>query len=231
MKRFFTILFMLGAAGIFAQSADFTQGQELFLRNKPAEALSFLETAAGLEPANVTAGLYLAMAYEQLGRVDNAITVYRRILPVGGAHTALIAYNLGNAYYNKGTAVFAEQFYTKAIESDPGYASAYLNRANTRIKTGAVKNAIPDYEQYLNLEPSSPKRPQIERLLALIEEEAHAEERRKAAEEAAALAEAERRRRLMEEVSAALQSSADEVQGLKAGSENVTGYTGEFELE
>jgi tetratricopeptide (TPR) repeat protein len=231
MKRFLIILFTLGAAGIFAQSADFAQGQELFLRNKPAEALGFLETAAGLEPTNVTVGLYLAMAYEQLGRVDNAITVYRRILPVGGAQAALIAYNLGNVYYNKGTAVFAEQFYTKAIESDPGYASAYLNRANTRIKTGAVKDAVSDYGQYLNLEPSSPKRPQIERLLALIEEEAHAEERRKAAAEAAVLAEAERRRRLMEEVSEALQSSANEVQGLKAGSENVTGYTGEFELE
>jgi tetratricopeptide (TPR) repeat protein len=212
-------------------SPDFQRGEELFLRNRPAEAVGFLEKTAAAEPSNIPAALYLAMAYEQLGRADNAIAVYKRILPTGGAYTALIAYNLANAYYAKGTAVFAEQFYTRAIEADPGYASAYLNRANTRIKTGALKDAIPDYELYLTLEPASPKRPRIERLISLIREEEAAVERRRLAAEAAALAEEERRRQLIDEVSASLQAAAEETQGFTAGSEDITGYEGEFELE
>jgi tetratricopeptide (TPR) repeat protein len=212
-------------------SPDFRQGEELFLRNRPAEAVAFLEKTNAAEPANITAALYLAMAYEQLGRADNAIAVYKRILPIGGEYTALIAFNLGNVYYAKGTAVFAEQFYTKAIEIDPGYASAYLNRANTRIKTGALKDAVPDYQLYLALEPASSKRPQIERLISLIEEEAAAAERRRLAAEAAAQAEAERRQQLIDDVSASLQAAAEETQGFTAGSEDLTGYEGEFELE
>jgi tetratricopeptide (TPR) repeat protein len=212
-------------------SPDFRQGEELFLRNRPAEAVAFLEKANAAEPANISAALYLAMAYEQLGRADNAIAVYKRVLPIGGEYTALIAFNLGNAYYAKGTAVFAEQFYTAAIEADPGYASAYLNRANTRIKTGALKDAVPDYELYLALEPASSKRPQIERLISLIEEEAAAVERRRLAAEAAARAEAEKRQQLLDEVSASLQAAAEETQGFTAGSEDLTGYEGEFELE
>jgi tetratricopeptide (TPR) repeat protein len=245
VNRFYQCcLFFLLAGFIFAQnpgspggpsqggpSPNFRQGEELFLRNRPAEAVAFLEKTAAAEPANITAALYLAMAYEQLGRADNAIAVYRRILPAGGDHTALIAFNLGNVYYAKGTAVFAEQFYTRAIEADPGYASAYLNRANTRIKTGALKDAIPDYELYLALEPASPKRPQIERLISLVEEEADAAERRQLAAEAAARAEAERRQQLIDEVSASLQASAGETEGFTAGSEDLTGYAGEFELE
>jgi tetratricopeptide (TPR) repeat protein len=212
-------------------SPDFRQGEELFLRNRPAEAVAFLEKVNAAEPANISAALYLAMAYEQLGREDNAIAVYRRILPIGGEHTALVAFNLGNAYYAKGTAVFAEQFYTRAIEADPGYASAYLNRANTRIKTGALREALPDYELYLALEPASPKRPQIERLISLVEEEAASAERRKLAAEAAARAEEEKRRQLIDEVSASLQAAAEETEGFTAGSEDLTGYEGEFELE
>ncbi|MDR0402937.1 MAG: tetratricopeptide repeat protein [Treponema sp.] len=212
-------------------SPDFRQGEELFLRNRPAEAVGFLEKVNAAEPANIPAALYLAMAYEQLGRADNAIAVYRRILPAGGEYTALIAFNLGNVYYAKGTAAFAEQFYTQAIEADPGYASAYLNRANTRIKTGALAEAVPDYELYLALEPASSKRPQIERLISLVEEEAAAAERHRLAVEAAARAEEERRRQLIDEVSASLQAAAEETQGFTAGSEDVTGYEGEFELE
>jgi tetratricopeptide (TPR) repeat protein len=214
-----------------AQSADFSRGEELFLHNKPSEAVGFLEKAHNAEPANITAALYLATVYEQLGRMDNAIAVYRRILPMGGEQTALIAYNLGNVYYNKGTAGFAEQFYSKAIEADPGYASAYLNRANTRIKTGAIKDAVPDYEMYLALEPASPKRPQIERLISLIEEEALAVERRRLAVEAAAREKEEKRLRLLDEISASLQAAAEETQGFQADSEDATSYDGEFELE
>jgi tetratricopeptide (TPR) repeat protein len=213
------------------QNPDFTQGEEFFVRNKPAEALPFLEKAFVEDQAHVEAALYLAMCYEQLGKLDEAIVVYRKILPGGKDKTALIACNLGNVYFKKGSASFAEQFYTQALRADPSYAPAYLNRANARVKTGALKDALPDYERYLNLKPDSPQRPQIEKLAGLIREEFAAEEIRRLMAEEAARAEAERRQRLMDEVAASLQAQADEAEGVSAGAEELSGYDGEFELE
>jgi tetratricopeptide (TPR) repeat protein len=231
IKPLLTAVLCLCMAGAGYAQTNFARGEELFMQNKPKEALVFLENTVAEDPAHVKAFLYLGLVYQQLGRVDEAIAAYRKILPRGGGETARIAYNLGNAYYVKGNAVFADQFYTQAIEADPSYASAYLNRANTRVKTGALSQAIPDYEFYLTLEPRSPKRPEIESIVAFIREEFAAEERRKLLAEETARAEAERKKRLLEEVSASLQASAEDSKGLSAGAEGVQGYDGDFVLE
>jgi tetratricopeptide (TPR) repeat protein len=231
LRRLFALLplFFL-AGGLDAQSA-FKTGEGFFLNDKPADALSHLERAVEEDPAHVTALLYLGMAYMQLDRIDEAIAVYLKALPRGGAETARIAYNLGNAYYVKGNTASAGQYYTQAIETDPAYASAYLNRANSLVKSGALQDALSDYERYLSLEPRSGKRPQIERLITFIREEFAAEERRRIMAEEAARAEAERRQRLLEEVSASLQAAAENSKSLSSGTEEVEGYEGEFELE
>jgi len=218
-----------GPAG--GAAAAFSEGEALFLRNKPAEAAARLEIAVRGDPANVLAALYLGIAYQQTGRYDDSIESLRKVLPRAGERTALVAYNIGNAYFAKGAAVFAEQFYTKALESDPGMSSAYLNRANARIRTGSLKAAVDDYGEYLVLEPASPKRPAIEKVIALIGEEFAAAEKAKAVAAAAAAAEEERRRSLLDEVSASLQAAAEETKGLSSGSEDVIQYDGEFVLE
>lgn len=214
----------------FAQDA-FTQGEEFFLQNKPQEALPFLEASLAENPANIRAGLYLGISYQQLNRLDDAIAVFRKILPRGGDEAARIAFNLGNLYYSKGDMNYAGQYYTQAIEADTAYASAYLNRANALVQAGSLKDAISDYELYLSLEPRSPKRSRIEQLVASVKEEFAAEERRRIEAEAAARAEAERKQRLLEEISASLQAAAEESTGLSAGTENVLGYDDAFELE
>lgn len=213
------------------QNPDFIRGEELFIRNKPSEALPYLEKAFVADTAHMEGALYLGMCYEQLEKYDEAIAVYRKILPDAGAESARIAFNLGNLYFKKGSASFAEQFYTQAIRTDPAFASAYLNRANTRIKTASLRDALQDYEKYLYLEPESSKRPQIEKLVSLIREEFASEEIRRLMAEETARAEAERRQRVMDEVSASLQAQAEEGEGVSAGAEDLSGYEGEFELE
>ncbi|MDR2182035.1 MAG: tetratricopeptide repeat protein [Treponema sp.] len=230
-KFFFAVLTAALSAPVFAQSSDFERGRALFIENRSDEALGFFERAFTADPAHAEAALYLGMVYEQLGRLDEAIAVYRAILPRGGSESARIAYNLGNAYFRKGTASFAEQYYTQAIRFNGSYASAYLNRANARIKTGALKDAVADYERFLALEPSSSQRPQIEKLIGLIRDQEAAEAMRRLMAEEAARAELEQRRRLMDEVSASLQASVEAAEGISAGAEDLSGYTGEFELE
>jgi tetratricopeptide (TPR) repeat protein len=236
-----------GAAG--AQEQTFKRGEELFMANKPREALGPLETVIAQDPAHVKAYLYLGIIYQQLDRLDDAIAIYRKLLPRAGAETSRTAFNLGNIYFRLDNIEYAEQFYTQAIEADPAFAPAYLNRGNLRIKKGELAEALPDYDLYLSLEPRAPKRPQIEQLCALIRSEfAAAERRRIIAEEEAererirSAQEAERQRilaeeaearrqALLQEVSASLQSAAEETRGSSAGAEAVQGYDGEFELE
>lgn len=235
--RKIAVILLIPAVFPLAAQSNFSRGENLFMQNRPAEALPALAAAAEEDPANVKAYLYLAVVYLQLDRSDDAIATYLKVLPRGGAETPQIAYNLGNIYYGRGSAEMAVKYYTQAISADPAYASAYLNRANALLRSGSQKEALSDYEYYLTLEPHSAKRPRIEQLVAFINEEfAEAErqrlleEQRRLEAEAQARAEAERKQRLLEEVSASLQAAADETQGLSAGSEGMLDYEGEFEL-
>ncbi len=226
----FVVLFSLTSTELFCQDL-FKKGEDLFLRNKPLEAIPLLEQVYTQDPANVTAALYLGIAYQQVQRWDDAISLYRKVLARGSDKSALVAFHLGNAYFSKGSALFAEQYYSQALQMDGSFSSAYLNRANAYVKLGSLDKALKDYEQYLTLEPASPKRPQVEQMIALLKQEFAAAAAKKAAEEAALRAEEERRKKLLEEVSASLQSAAEETRQLQAGSEGVQGYEGEFELE
>jgi tetratricopeptide (TPR) repeat protein len=217
-------------SGLHGQSS-FAQGEELFMRNKPQEALAYLESAIAENPEQIRAYLYLGVAYQQLNRLDEAVVIYRRALPIAGADRALIAFNLGNVYYAQGNLTLAEDFYTQALEENPGYASAYLNRGNARLTRQALQDAIYDYEAYLNLEPGSAKRGKIEQLVSAIRADFAAAERERIQAEARATAEADRKRRILEDAAASLQSAAEDTKGLSTGSEGALGYEGEFELE
>jgi len=228
--RFFILLLIFTAALGFGQT-NFEKGQELFMQNKPSEALVYLENSIVEEPTRVEAFLYLGIVYEQMGRTDEAIVVYRQILSRAGVLTANVTTNLANAYFKKGSIAEAEMLYTQALNADFVYALAYLGRANTRIKRNALMEAVSDYEQYLILDPRAPQRRSIERLILLIKSDyAEAERKRLVAEEVARL-EAERKQRLLDEVSASLQGAAGASKGLSTGAEDIEGYEGEFELE
>jgi tetratricopeptide (TPR) repeat protein len=225
------VLWWLGAAVCCFGQANFNEGETLFMQNKPREALAFLENAVADDPSHAQAYLYLGIAYEQLGRTGEAIAAYRKILDRAGDLNVHVVNNLGNVYFKEGDMVDAEQCYSQAIETDPAYASAYLGRANARVKAGSLRAALDDYELYLILEPASRQRSNIERMLSFIRSEFAAEERRKLAVEEKARLEAEQRRRVLDEVTSSLQSAAGASQGLSSGAEQVEEYAGEFELE
>jgi tetratricopeptide (TPR) repeat protein len=218
-------------SGFLYGQSSFAQGEDLFLHNKPQEALVYLESAIAENPEQVRAYLYLGVAYQQLNRLEEAVVVYNRALPIAGEDTALIAFNLGNVYYAQGNISKAEELYTLALETDPGYAAAYLNRGNAKLTRQALQDAMHDYEAYLNLEPGSAKRGRIEQLISTIRSEFAAVERERIQAEARAEAEADRKRRILEEAAASLQSAAEDTKGLSSGNEGALDYDGEFELE
>ncbi|MCL2264784.1 MAG: tetratricopeptide repeat protein [Treponema sp.] len=229
-KIFYAVILMFLAVFCFAQS-NFSRGEDLLMRNQPIQALEFLARAMADDASNVKTFLYVGIAYEQLGRIDEAIAVYRRALPIAGNLSAIVAGNLGNVYFMRGNIDVAEQYYSQAINFNSVYSSAYLGRANTRIRAGNFYNAIIDYEQYLALEPNSSKREGIQRMVDLIRTEYAAEEMRKIIAEEEQRRLAEERKQLLDAVSASLQSAADASKGISFGTESVEGYDGKFELE
>ncbi|MDR0645156.1 MAG: tetratricopeptide repeat protein [Treponema sp.] len=214
LRKFVFLLFLVLPTWGFTQNGNFAKGEELFLQNKPAESLAYLQAAAAAPDAPILTFLYLGIVYVQLGRVSEAVSVYRKILPSAGQYTALVAFNLGNLYYERNDFDTAEDYYNQSIDADSSFASAYLNRANTRLRKGETTFAISDYWQYLALKGDSEKRPQIEQVLEVLQKEedernvkAAAESKRRADIEAINAANAEMEKQRAEETFPAVQTA------------------------
>jgi len=230
-KKNMVIIFLLFLTVFCYGQSNFSRGEELFMQNKPEEAVIYLESALADDPTSVNTCLYLGVVYEQLGRTDEAIAIYRRILPSAGNLSANVANNLGNVYFQRGNTDEAERYYTQAIGFNSAFSRAYLGRANTGIKAGKLQNALSDYEQYLALEPQSSQRASIEQLVSLIRAEFAAAETRKRLAEEEEKRIAEEKQKLLDSVYASLYSAADQSKSISSGAESVEGYEGEFVLE
>tara|TARA_B100000614_G_C14288961_1_gene386913 strand:- start:100 stop:636 length:537 start_codon:yes stop_codon:yes gene_type:complete len=114
-----------------------------------------------------------------------------------------LAFDLALLLGRRDRADEAVAMYTTALEYDSSLASAYLNRANTQVKTQAYEAAVRDYEYYLALRPGADQRPQIERMMDLLRNEIEAqrvaqqeaEQRRQQEAEAQRIAAEEQQRR------------------------------------
>lgn len=193
MKKISTILifFILPLNALFSLSF-FEQGEELFMNNKPAEALVMLEAALTGDDSAGNAEkeklyLYLGIIYEQLGQYEKAVDVLKLGLEASPKAKDKLYFNLGNNLFKLEDLSGAEAAYTDLLAGYPAFADAYLNRANVRIKTGKLKEAADDYSRFLTLKPSTPQKANIEKVIGLI--------RQSLAEAERARAEAERQRK------------------------------------
>ena len=215
---------------IFA--TDFSErGIKLFMENKPQEAVAVLELAAKEAGADEKLYLYLGIAYQQLGQWDEAIASFRKGLASSSQYRHQYLFNIANSFYAQGRSAFAVEYYDQALAARSDYASAYLNRANARMKLGDYGGAVSDYSLYLSLEPASSQAQEIRRLLDLLGSKAAEAERVKAEEEARRLAEERARQALLDEVARSLLEAAEATTNLSAGSGDVQGYDSDFSLD
>jgi tetratricopeptide (TPR) repeat protein len=197
------ILILLMSTPLFSLSF-FENGEKLFLDNRPEEALVMLEAALGEERDNELVYLYLGIIYEQLGEYGKAVSILELGLPLAGNQREKFYFNLGNNYFSLDNHDRAEEMYSKIIDVNTGYSSAYLNRANTRMQMEKYKEAVTDYTRYLSLRPSAPQKKEIQQLINILTAQFADEERMKAEEErrkqeALQREEEEARKRLEEE--------------------------------
>ncbi len=174
------------------------RGEELYVNDKPAEAIVMFRNALEEEPENERVYLYLGITYEQLGRYREAIEILQKGLDVSSRYRDVILFNIANNHLRLGNRDEAERAYTRAVGENRNMADAYLNRANVRVRDNRYDEAVDDYVVYLNLEPQSSQRDEVEQMIALLRG-AIAEQLEREERERQRIAEEERRRREEEE--------------------------------
>jgi tetratricopeptide (TPR) repeat protein len=218
------VFLLAAAAALPAASALFEKGSALFVQNKPAEARPLLEEALAEDPSNETVYLYLGIVYQQLGEPDRAISVLKRGLNIATLHKALFLYNIGNNFFSRSEFTFAEDSYTAAVTANRTMSDGYLNRANSRMKLEKWDGALADYQLFLQLAPQDPQRPQVERVVSLLQEHLG-----KLA--AMAQAEADRQKALLADVLNSLTNASDEALNLRVENLKVSDDVEDVDIE
>ena len=105
-----------------------------------AALLPQLEEAAGAAPDDADAQRALALAYYNLKRLEDAATIYERLLVT--AEDAVLRNRLGNTLRDMDDIQGAEGAYRKAISDDPTLAAPYLNLAELLWRRGREGEAL-----------------------------------------------------------------------------------------
>ena len=200
------------------------EGEQLFLENKPREALPHLERALYENPQDEKIYLYLGIVYEQIGDTEKSIQTLKRGLNVSEGYQDLFYYNLGNNHFRKQEFTVAEQMYSNALQINGALEVAYLNRANSRLELEEYQDARQDYIDYLRLDPDTPQRENIEKIRALLGQAIEDAERQR-------LEELERQKALLNEVLDTLNNASEDTRNLSAGSEEIQEEYEEIDIE
>jgi len=153
---------------IFAE----TEGELLFKKNKPEQAVEALEREISSNTAGGDAYNYLGLAYYQLGQYEKSVYAFEDGLKSSkSSNKKVLAYNQGNSYYALKDYKNAARCYSFALEVDGRYTDALLNRANAYLMDQKYDECIEDYTKYLKLEPKNEQREKIKQLLALLRNE------------------------------------------------------------
>jgi tetratricopeptide (TPR) repeat protein len=220
-----------GSAAGSANASPYDEGERLFRENKPDKAAVVLEKAILESGVDERAWLYLALSYQQLGRLDEASATLRKGLGQASRFKSLFYFDLGNVFVLQSKNSFAADMFTQAIALDDAFGSAFLNRANARLAVKDYGEARDDYKKYLELEPGSAQRPAIEALIARLDAGIAEVERQAASEAAKKLAEEAARKEMLDKMSASLKAAADETTSISAGAGDVQGYGDELKLD
>lgn len=172
MKRntrfFICVLLAAGTLHCFASDL-YDRAFAAYKNNNPKEAQALFLNVLEQEGPDASVYNYLGVAYYQTGDYEKSINAFEKGCSVPFANRALLYFNAGNSAFALNDFVRAERFYTSAIAADSKYSSAYLNRANTRVKAEKYKDALADYDAYLKLQPESLQKDSIEAMMSELE--------------------------------------------------------------
>ena len=225
LKRACFILAVVLASGVaYSASAFLAKGEEAFLQNKPQEARPLLEGALNEDPSDERIYLYLGIVYQQLGDFEKAIAILGRGIEISKDFKDLMYYNRGNDFFAKKEYTFAEEMFTRALSENKGFAEAYLNRANSRIRLSNMDGALSDYLLFVQLKPLDPQRPKIEEVIRLMRKNIDEQDTKRRED-------ADRQKSLMNDVLNALQNAGEGTKNLSVESIQIKGDPLEMDIK
>jgi tetratricopeptide (TPR) repeat protein len=115
-------------------------------------ASELLRRAVDLRPRNGVLHMRLGIAYQGLGRIDEAIAHLKRARQLR-RDDGLVHFHLGVAQAAKGRINDAAHSYQRAIHYRPKFVSAHYQLADLLARAGAVNAAVAAYQKVLELQP------------------------------------------------------------------------------
>ena len=132
----------------------FHRGIALLDTGRPVAAVVELQCAVSRDPAHTWSWLYLASAYEQMGRLEDALAACRRAVDLSDWPDAWN--NLGWILYRQRRLDEAEQALLEATRRNPGYRKAWENLTRVRLEKGDLDGAEMAARQVSRLAPADP---------------------------------------------------------------------------
>ena len=117
-----------------------TSPREPTSREEWRRLLPRLEQAPAEAPGDATAQRRLAIALYNLGRLDDARSIYETLLEAG--EDALVRNRLGNVLRDQGDLEGAEEAYRRALSEDPTLPAPYLNLAELLSRSRRTEEAL-----------------------------------------------------------------------------------------
>ena len=105
------------------------RGQELFEQNKVEYALTLFQRAVEMDPHTAVYHCNLAVAYDELGRDDEAADEYRKALELDPKDVVSML-GLGYIYSEREDKEGAERMWRRIIETAPNSAEAEESKGN-----------------------------------------------------------------------------------------------------
>ena len=120
----------------------------------PDEAISSFKSATRLEPESATAHFHLGGSLEAAGRLEEALTSYRRALDLESSENeARIHNNIGGVLGRLGRTREALRAYAEAEEADPAFPETQWNLAALNMELGNLPKARKHLEGARKLAP------------------------------------------------------------------------------
>lgn len=147
-------LTLLFSACTSRNDAKFLKATQLLKENKLEAALKIYNDILRKDPTYLSALINRALIYSKLGEEKMATADYSKALVLAPNQSNLLN-NVGSFYLEQGRAEFAKYYLTKAIDIDPEYTIAYINRAKANMILERYDDASADLDIALGLDPEN----------------------------------------------------------------------------
>ena len=144
------------------------QAFSLYTKHDEARALELLNRIIERDARYVPAYVLKSTIYQTRGdwtAAEQALLTAEQKAPP----SPVVNFNLGNIYFLQGEFNKAVESFTRAVQINPAFNEAYINRANAYMKLKDYPAALADYEKFLSL--TGKEYDNVRRLVILLRRE------------------------------------------------------------